>query len=265
MTRRISVFLLLAAGLGGLILGLPAQDKDLTLMNAYSTLSPRIERAKTALRKDRLDKCESEALSCLRQLPEHQDAHFLLSQVLYKRGDFGTALDHICAAEVGYVRMARAISALDQRKRKSQSEALETLNKEVADLAAADAAVRGRGSCTPDRYTGALLESKNELAREEEEATRADGNRDLREVPAAYRYLHGNILFRLKRTAEAEAEYRQAIAKDPDFTETYNNLINLLYSGGRLEEARTVLAQAEAHKAKVHPELKKAVRGDGRG
>ena len=65
----------------------------------------------------------------------------------------------------------------------------------------------------------------------------------------------------LKRTAEAEEEYRQAIRKDPDFGETYNNLINLLYAGGRVDAARAVLAQAEAHKAKVHPELKKAVLG----
>jgi len=78
-------------------------------------------------------------------------------------------------------------------------------------------------------------------------------------VPALYRFWHGNVLFMLKRPAEAETQYRQAIRTDPDFGETYNNLINLLFIGGRAGEAREVLAQAEAHKAKVHPELKKAV------
>jgi len=31
--------------------------------------------------------------------------------------------------------------------------------------------------------------------------------------------------------------------------------------GGRVDEARAILTQAEAHKAKIHPGLKKAVLG----
>jgi tetratricopeptide (TPR) repeat protein len=99
------------------------------------------------------------------------------------------------------------------------------------------------------------------MIKEQEARAKPDPAKDLGPVPAPYRYLHGNVLFMLKRTAEAEEEYRQAIRKDPDFGETYNNLINLLYAGGRVDEARVVLVQAEAHKAKVHPELKKAVLG----
>ena len=37
--------------------------------------------------------------------------------------------------------------------------------------------------------------------------------------------------------------------------------LNLLFIGGRLEEARTFLSKAETHKAQIHPELKKAVLG----
>lgn len=69
---------------------------------------------------------------------------------------------------------------------------------------------------------------------------------------------------RLKEGSAAEARYRKALAKDPDLREAYNNLANLLFMGGRVEEARTWLAQAEAHHAPVHPELKKAVLGRSR-
>jgi pentatricopeptide repeat protein len=257
MTRCGTALFLLA--FGALVPRSAAQDKELTLMSAYATLSPRIESAKSALRKDKPAKCEEEALYCLGKLPEHQEAHFVMSQVLYKRGDYGGALEHIRAAEEGYIRMAQAIAVLDQQKTKNRSEAMDVLADDVSDLAAADATVKNRGSCLPDKYSAALQGSKEQLIREEEERGRTDRQRDLRQVPAPYRYMHGNILFRLERPAEAEAEYRQAIGKDPEFRETYNNLINLLFIGGRVDEARAVLAEAEAHKATVHPELKKAV------
>jgi len=42
----------------------------------------------------------------------------------------------------------------------------------------------------------------------------------------------------LKERPAAEAQYRRALAKDPDLGEAYNNLINLLFMDGRLDEAR---------------------------
>jgi tetratricopeptide (TPR) repeat protein len=260
---RILTLLLLAVGT--IVPGVRAQDnRDLWLMSAYTTLAPHIERARTAIRKDLLDKGQTEILFCLERLPEHQEAHFLMAQVLYKKGDYGGALEHVRAAEEGYLRMAKAVTNLEQQKLKNKSEAMDVLSEELDDIAAADDAVKNRGSCTPDRFAQALQDSKEEMIKEQEARAKADPARDLGPVPAPYRYLHGNVLFMLKRTAEAEAEYRQAILKDPGFGETYNNLINLLYAGGRVDEARAVLAQAEAHKAKVHPELKRAVLGQDR-
>jgi len=257
MTRTRTVVLLLAAG--ALILKIAAQDKDLTLANAYSTLSPRIAKARSALRKGRLDDCVAGAQACLVALPEHHEAHFLLAQVAYKRGEYRRALDEIGSAEGGSAKMARAISVLEQRKRKAQANELERLSSEIADLAASAATVKGRGACLPDKYDAALQGTEHELVSEEEARNSSGQDQWAAGVPALYRFWHGNILFMLKRTAEAETQYRQAIWTEPDFGETYNNLINLLFIAGRIEEARTVLAQAESHRAKVHPELKKAV------
>ncbi len=258
--KRILSLLLLAVGT--IVPGVRAQDnRDLALMSAYTALTPHIERARTAFRKDLPDKARMEILFCLERLPEHQEAHFLMAQVLYKKGDYAGALEHVRAAEEGYLRMAKAVAALEQQKLKNKSQAMDVLNEELEDIAAADAAVKNRGSCTPDRFAQALQESKEEMIKEQEARATVDPARDIGPVPAPYLYLHGNVLFMLKRTAEAETEYRQAIRKDPDFGETYNNLINILYAGGRVDEARAVLAQAEAHKAKVHPELKRAVLG----
>jgi tetratricopeptide (TPR) repeat protein len=245
--------------LGALVSRAPAQDRTIALINGYVALSPHIEKAKTAFRKDRLEKCEEEALFCLAKLPEHQEAHFLMSQVLYKRGEYGDALEHIRAAEVGYLQITELLSLMGQQKLQIQSEDMIRLSDEIADLAAAAATVKSHGSCLPDKYDQALQDSRQELIKEEEERNRMDSDEDLAGIPAVYRYWHGNILFMLKRPAEAEAEYRQAIQKDPDCREAYNNLINLLFIASRLDEARAFLSQAEAHKAQIHPELKKAV------
>ncbi len=257
MKRKLILPCVLA--LGALVSRAPAQDKFLSLINAYATLSPHIEKARTAFRKDRLEKCEEEARFCLAKLPEHHEAHFLMSQVLYKRGEYGNALEHLRSAEEGYIKISRLFLVLEGQKRQKQSEDIDRMNGEIADLAAAAAAVKGRGSCMPNRYDSALQDSKQVLTREEEERNRTDPDKDVAGIPALYSYWHGNVLFMLRRPAEAEAQYRQAIAKDPDFRETYNNLINLLFVAGRRDEARAVLSQAEAHKAKIHLELKKAV------
>jgi tetratricopeptide (TPR) repeat protein len=242
-----------------LVPGVSAQDRDLALVSAYATLAPHVDKARTAFRRGRLEKCEEEAGFCLKNLPEHQEAHFLMSQVLYKKGEYAGALAHIRAAEEGYLRLAGAFLVLEKDKQQRRSEDMVRLSDEIADLAAADAAVKSRGSCLPDKFNSALQDSRRELTRAEEERNKTDADKDVSGIPALYRYWHGNALFMLRRLAEAEAEYRRAVAKDPDFREAYNNLVNLLFMAGRLDEARAVLAQAEAHKAKVRPELKKAV------
>ncbi len=255
MKRNPTVLLLLASA--ALVLGAAGQDREMTLASAYSKLSPRIDKARTAFRQGRLDKCEAEARACVAALPEHHEAHFLLTQVAYKKGDYARALDEIGAAEDGSAKLARAITVLEQRKLKAQSDDMVRLSDEIADLAASAATVKGRGSCLPDKYDAALQDSKQDLISEEEK--RNSSRPAASGIPALYRFWHGNVLFVLKRPIEAEAAYRLAIQADPDFAETYNNLINLLFVGGRVEEAQAVLTQAESHKAKVHPELKKAV------
>lgn len=256
MIRKYPWLCLLA--LGVLAQAAPAQDKSLTLLDAYSKLEARVESARTAFRKGNTAKCEREALFCLDRLPAHQEAHFLMSQVLYKKGEFDRALEHVRAAEQGYIEWAEAVAALEQQKLKRQAEGMPDLIDEVQEYADADAAARARGSCQPDRFSKGLQDAKDRLAKEGEENATDLGSRSSR-VPAPYHYAHGNCFFRLQRLSEAEAEYRLAVKADPGFGETYNNLINLLFIQKRLDEARECLSQAEAHKARVHPDLKKAV------
>ena len=241
----------------------PLGSAQNALVNSYASLSPHIQKARAAFQKDRLDKCEKEALFCLNMLAEHHEAHFLMSHVLYKRGELEPALDHIVAAETGYLKLGQELAVAGRQAGQGQSEQMLQVTEEIADLAGAYAASKSHGNGMSDIYERALVDSRQELLKAEGDRSKSDQQGAVVVVPALYRFWHGNVLFRLKRLDEAEAQYKLAIRTDPDFGETYNNLINLLYMDGRVDEARQVLTQAEAHKAKVHPGLKKAVEGHG--
>ncbi|MCX6572063.1 MAG: tetratricopeptide repeat protein [Candidatus Aminicenantes bacterium] len=255
--KRRGIFLSWLA-LWALTQAVSAQDKNLALLGEYSSLSAHIERAKNAFQRDNLAKCEQEVLFCLEKLPEHQEAHFLMSQVLYKRGEFEKALEHILAAEEGYLKLTEAVSFLEQQKIKKKMDNMASLFDDVQEYTVADKAAKSRGSCQPDRYSKDLQDAKDTLAKEER-WNEADPNQEASPIRANYHYWHGNCLFRLKQLPETEAEYRLAIKADPRHSEAYNNLINLLFLEKRLDEARAFLSQAEAHKASIHPSLKKAV------
>ena len=250
--------ILLGIALGALIRVGPAQDRDVVLIAAYAKLDGRVEKARAALQKGELDACEREARSCLDKLDSHHDAHFLLGQVLYKRGAFDQALERALAAQKGFVLWADAVKTIDERRLEAQAEKRAGLLDDVQGSVAADAAAEARGSCQVAQYDKAAQDAKDKLKDEGGLESKKLGG-DIPPVPASYLYFEGNCLFKLKRLPEAETAYRRALEADPDFGETYNNLINLLFMEKRLDEARALLAQAESRQAAVSAGLRKAV------
>jgi tetratricopeptide (TPR) repeat protein len=255
--KKREIFLVWLA-LWGLAQAVSAQDKNLALLDEYSMLSGHIEKAKTAFHRDNLAKSEQEVLFCLERLPEHHEAHFLLSQILYKRGEFEKALEHIQAAKEGYLKYTEAVSLLGQQKSEKQMDNVVDLTDDVQGATAAEDAARSRGTCQISRYDKAVRDAKEKLSNEQK-LKDTDESKKILTIPANYHYCHGNCLFRLKRLAEAEADYLLVLKIDPRYREAYNNLINLLFLQKRLDEARAFLSQAEAHKAAISPGLKKAV------
>ncbi len=251
-----AVFILLWLLLGGL--SARAQDKELALLDGYARLAGHIEAARSAYKKDNVGKCEREVLYCLHRLPEHQEAHFLMSGILSKRGEYGKALEHIRAAEAGFVKWIEAVDMVQLRKQKRQAEKAAMGIDSVIAAAADEAAAIGRGSCQVPTYSRAVEVAKEALAKSER-TDDLEQDAAASRIPAAYRLFHGNALFKLGRLPEAETEYRLAIEADPGCAEAYNNLINILFAAKRLDEARALLSQAEARQASIHPGLRKAV------
>ena len=66
----------------------------------------------------------------------------------------------------------------------------------------------------------------------------------------------GSAFFRLERFADAEREYKAAIAADAKTGEAHNNLAVVYLETGRFDEAEKAIKAAEKTGFKVNPQLK---------
>jgi protein O-GlcNAc transferase len=79
-------------------------------------------------------------------------------------------------------------------------------------------------------------------------------------VPSFVSLELGSAYFRLDRIADAEREFRAAIASDPKFGEAHSNLALVCLLTGRAPEAQDHVRLAEEAKFQVNPELKRQIR-----
>ena len=79
-------------------------------------------------------------------------------------------------------------------------------------------------------------------------------------VPSFVSLALGSAYFRVDRLADAEREFRAAIALDPKFGEVHSNLALVCLLTGRAAEAQDHVRIAEEAKFQVNPELKRQIR-----
>jgi Flp pilus assembly protein TadD len=66
----------------------------------------------------------------------------------------------------------------------------------------------------------------------------------------------GTALFQTNAIVEAEAAFREALARDPGLGDAHHNLALILTITDRLEEAEREIAATEKAGVPVHPRLK---------
>jgi tetratricopeptide (TPR) repeat protein len=79
-------------------------------------------------------------------------------------------------------------------------------------------------------------------------------------VPAFVSVALGSAYFRTAQFADAEREYKAAIAADPGKGEAYSNLAVVYLQTGRYKEADDAVKAAEKAGYKVHPQLKQDIK-----
>ena len=239
---------LLAAGVA-LVAG---DSGDLSIFRRYQALDARIVEARQALGERRFKDAQQLLDPCLQKIPDHFEAHFLLAQMAYEHRDYAGALAEVETSE-------RALAALDRQ-----------YHDQLADLKAQDAAeeqamqasldeLSARG-VDPTACSGQLYTLKRSALQYLDAKKGQLYHQDTPfAVPAAYRLLHGNCLYRLGQPAGAIAQYRLAIQADPRQPDAWNNLLALLLETGDRAGAQAELAKAEAAHVAVRPALKQAV------
>lgn len=195
------------------------------------------------LKKGLLAKAQKEAESSMVIFPDYSGGHLLLAMIYYQEEAYEAGLAAIekAKATFGVIKEFYALSYQDYINR-----------------------LREQREFTANRLAEAGLslilmrEAEIRLAEIDEKL------RDLKptiglDVPAEYHFIHGNILFQLKRFGEAQGFYLAALQADPRHANAYNNLISIHLMRGDAASALKCLQQAESSGVVINERLKKAV------
>lgn len=249
LMAALSLALMLDAGAG-------KASEEIVRPERFRQASSHYDRGMGYWRDGKLDKARKEARACLEMYPGFADAHLLLARLDYIDGEVAAALQEIDAACAGFAQfeafyLQRYQENMNQLRdrRLRQEEYVHSLNETLS-------------------RSGMTQSEKARIEAQIQMETQEMNNLDLRlrepapsvrDLPAEYRFVRGNILFKLRRLGEARDAYQAAIRADPRHGNAYNNLINLFYVSGDGNSARQLIALAEKNGVAVNEKLKQAV------
>lgn len=246
---------------GALLLALPLaaqknfNQEERETMEKYKRAKIHFLKGVEYLSKGKLEKVQKEVDASLDIFPGYSDAHLLLAQLLYQQGQYENALQEIENAKSGF-------SAIKKFYFDSYQNYIDNLRMERDKK---DTQIQELTQEMSSAQNPTLKQQLQDQINELKTIMNTLDNR-LREwipkaidIPAEYHYIHGNILFKMKRYAEAMGFYEAAVQADPNHANAYNNLISILFSQGDMVRAMKYVEQAEANGVTVNEKLKKAV------
>ncbi len=221
------------------------QSEKATIEN-YKRAKVHYDKGLDYFNKGKLEKAQKEAAASLEIFPSYADGHLLLALLRYQEGKFEPALKEIESAKASFGAISQfyAVSYQDHfaRLREQRNEAAARL--EELKAAGGDLILIGDAQ-------HALQVKEEELRNWKPDVSLA--------MPAEYHFVHGNILFKMKRLNEALGLYLAAVQADPRYANAYNNLISIYLMGGDAANALKYLQQAESNGVTVNEKLKNAV------
>lgn len=229
--------------------------KEKEILEKYKIANKFFEQGKTLFQKGKYTRAEKELNRCVEVLPQHVYAHFYLSQIIYKKGDFQKALDHIEKAKANFDFMSGLYSLAYQDYIDQLREEKDKLDLELFDVKLRLSEIADSQQRREVESAVASLEQKIDVikSRLNEPVFKEES------LPADFCYIHGNVFFKLKRYQEAFQQYIEAIKIDPKHGNAYNNLANLYFMSKDYQKALDCLNQAEQNGVKINPEFKKAI------
>lgn len=195
---------------------------------------------------------------CLEKFPQYANADYYLGRICYDEGDYLKALEHIEKAKTNY-------KVLADIEISTQLEYMDNLRQEKM---AAEENLRNLQKKTSPMSAKSGTAQTTEEAKQIFQAQKAINDIDQRlkeplpqvsEPPADFFYIHGNILFKIKKYKDSLDQYMEAVRINPLHGNAYINIANLNFMAKKYEKALFYLEKAESSGAKVNPEFKKAI------
>lgn len=199
----------------------------------------------------------SEFEMALQIYPEYADALHGLGKSRVALKQYDAAARAFERARDSYARLGTQDAEYRLLANRAREDQVRNLRQRLAMLesSASSAGGPGTGGASPE-----ILDLRQQIRefRGEREIGPATGTPS--PVPAFLSLALGSAYFRLDRVADAEREFRAAIAVDPKFGEALSNLALVCLVTGRAAEAQTYVRTAEEARFKVNPELKRQIR-----
>ncbi|NIM17107.1 MAG: tetratricopeptide repeat protein [Candidatus Aminicenantes bacterium] len=196
--------------------------------------------------KGKYDKAEKYFKKSLDAFPKFSYADYFLAKICYNKKDYMQSMVHIKRAKENfkYIRDLDVDSQLQYLDRLRQQK--EDIEKDLDNPMLTKIPSSQRAEMEKDKLKiDSLLSTPIPRAKS---------------MPADYNFVHGNILFKMKKFKEAHDQYVQAITLDPKHTLAYNNLITLFYMAKKYNMALEYIKRAESNKVEINSKLKEIIR-----
>lgn len=243
-------------GLLAWTLPLRGQSKDFTIFPRYKAMAPTLDKVDRLVADRQFDQARALIKSCLATIPDHFEAYYYLALMAYETKDYVTALACIERSMASLAELDRLYLVCIAEVEASNRQTLALLESTLghADWGA------GLNGCRE----GDLKSLRAAISIEKRKSGPLSRSVDPFAIPRDYPFLHGNCLFRLGRYAEAKVQYRAALQLDSTYSSAWNNLINLHWVDRDYDQATACLHKAEAAKAQINPDLRKAILARGK-
>lgn len=243
-------------GLAGSALGQRQLGPGSELARQYREALPHYDKAVKAFSRNDHEAARRELDKAIAAMPQYSYAHLLMAKTWYLSRRYDEALPAIERAETAWREFAGiAADAKSEkgeallRRRRALQDQINTLQEDFRQALRQDQRDRLQN------YIITLQHQIDEIDRDQVSQTPTE----TAALPSEYSFVHGNILLRMNRLIDAEPQYLRAIEVNPKYGEAFNNLASLYFQAGRLEEARSVLAQARGRGLPINLDLERAV------
>ena len=178
---------------------------------------------------------------------EFEDAYYGLGLANMRMKKFGEAIP-------AYVKCRDLYQAMAGKQFSNRQDAQRYRQDRMTEI---DEVTRQLQSGPQSQATQERLRQLQEQKRQIQEYAQRSGGLTVGQSVPAFVYLAlGSAYFRTQQFADAEREYKAAIAIDPKSGEAFNNLAVVYLQTGRAKEAEDAVRSAEKAGFKVHPQLK---------